>query len=246
MKILAVSDIPSQSLETMIETTPERFKDINLIISCGDLDTEYLEFIVDGINRDLMFVCGNHQCNTNHDYFSTLRERIYNYHRKIVQHVAGRADLHGRVEAFNEYLVAGFGGSMRYSSSENQYTEKEMARIVRQVIRKIKWHRLQDALLGRPQREVIVVSHAPLQKVHDQPDLCHTGFQCFHDFIRETSPLLWLHGHVHLTDLHQNQISIVEQSTVVNVFGCKIVDIDQRSIQVLSHCAIDNKKTSTI
>jgi Icc-related predicted phosphoesterase len=247
MKILAVSDVTSSSLETLVTRSPGQFKDINLIISCGDLDREYLEFLVDGLNKDLFFVTGNHQfemrpgSSASDIRVDRIWEKARSYTSRIIHYVAGSADLHGRVEVFRNYLVAGFGGSLWYNGKENQYREKEMAKIVREVERKIRWYRLQEKFLGAARREVIVVSHAPVQSVHDQPDLCHTGFRCFREFIDRVSPALWIHGHIHLQDLHRNQISLVDRTTVVNAYGCKIIDIDRREITVYSHCRVDNQ-----
>ncbi|MHB9155663.1 MAG: metallophosphoesterase family protein [Endomicrobiales bacterium] len=245
MKILAVSDAPSSSLESLIERSPERFKDISLIVSCGDLDREYLEFLAEGVKRELFFVCGNHPSERINEFLAgdSVAERIMgrfrNYQGRILDYIAGCCDLHGRVEVFRKYLVAGFGGSMWYNGRENQFTEKEMARVVRRVERNIHWHLLQDALLGRRKREVIVISHAPILNVHDQADPCHKGFKCFREMVRRIAPLLWIHGHIHLQDMRQSQVSILGGATVVNAFGCKIIEINRSNIQVYSHHKVD-------
>jgi Icc-related predicted phosphoesterase len=245
MKILAVSDIPSRSLETLVADGPGRFRNINLIVSCGDLGREYLEFLVDGLNKEFFFVTGNHpfdmQAESSAGDFHAERawEKVRGFHGKAPRYLAGRADLHGRVEVFRNYLITGFGGSQWYNGNENQYREQEMAKIVRDVERKIKWYRLQEKFLGMPPREVIVVSHAPVLNIHDQSDPCHTGFQCFRDFIDRVSPALWIHGHIHLQDLHRNQISLAGRTTVINAYGCKVIDVDRREITVCSHCSVD-------
>lgn len=241
MKILAVSDVPSRSLENLIERSPRAFKDIGMIVSCGDLDREYLEFLAEGLGKELFFVSGNHPGEQSGAYLpgDSVAERIVenlrNCGEKILNYIAGRGDLHGRVEAYRSFLVAGFGGSRWYNGRENQFTEKQMARIVRRIERKIRWYRLHDRLLRRPPRDVIVISHAPLAGVHDQPDPCHTGFRCFKEMVRRIAPLLWIHGHIHLTDARQSQISIVGGATVVNAYGCKVIDIGPKDIQVYSH-----------
>lgn len=233
MKILVVSDETSQSLEALVQRRPEQFRDVSIIISCGDLDRDYLEFLVDSLNKELFFVCGNHALEADGDlcYRGTTRVPA-----KYICYVAGRADLHGRVEAYRNYLLVGFGGSHWYNGNGNQYTEKEMAKIVRQVVRRVRLQRLQDALMRRPKKEVIVVSHAPLYQVHDLPDVCHTGFRCFHDFVKQVSPLLWLHGHVHVPELYETQVSIVNHVTVINAYGCRMIEIKRKHIHVSSHC----------
>ncbi len=233
MKILAVSDEPSRSLETLIANDPKKFGDIEVIVSCGDLDTEYLEYLVDGIGRDLFFIRGNHPLENSGEYFEP--EKLA-FSLRSIKYIAGYADLHGRVEVYKDYIFAGFGGSIWYNGEENQYTEAEMAKVVKSVERAITWQHLQDKFMRRPQREVIVVSHAPILAVHDLSDRPHRGFKCFKGFIEKVSPLLWLHGHVHLQNQYTNQITLVDSTTVVNSFGCKVININRKDIQVVSHC----------
>jgi uncharacterized protein len=233
MKILAVSDEPSLSLETLIADDPKKFGDIDMIVSCGDLDTEYIEYLVDSIKRDLFFIRGNHPLENSGEYFEPEKTVFTS---RGIKYVAGYADLHGRVEIYNNYIIAGFGGSIWYNGEENQYTEEEMAKVVKSVTRSIAWQRLQDKLMRRQRKEVIVVSHAPILAVHDLSDRPHRGFKCFKNFIDKVSPLLWLHGHIHLLNQYTNQISVVGNTTVVNSFGCKVIDINRKNIQVVSHC----------
>ena len=44
MKILVVSDIESKFIWDHFD--PERFRDVKMIISCGDLSARYLSFLV--------------------------------------------------------------------------------------------------------------------------------------------------------------------------------------------------------
>jgi Icc-related predicted phosphoesterase len=242
MKILAVSDVQSQGLENLVSHNPDRLKDIDLIVSCGDLHRGYLEFLVDGLNKELFFVYGNHKLDDDFDsclsddIADRVWEKLRSFPDKTRRRVAGQADLHGRVEVFGNYLITGFGGTLWYNGRKNQFKEQEMARVVRSVELKIKWHRMQEKLFGLPRREVIAISHAPAQNVHDQPDRCHTGFKCFRDFIRRVSPVLWLHGHIHLDSGTQNQSTRVDATTVVNVCGCKFITIGTHHIHISSRC----------
>ena len=57
-KLLAVSDIESQYIYRAVGG--QKFKDLDFIISCGDLPYYYLEYIISMTNRDLYYVRGNH------------------------------------------------------------------------------------------------------------------------------------------------------------------------------------------
>ena len=58
MKILAVSDVECPALWDYYR--PERVAGVDLIISCGDLKREYLEFLVTMTNKPVLYVPGNH------------------------------------------------------------------------------------------------------------------------------------------------------------------------------------------
>ena len=104
MKILAVSDEESPSLWS------ERVRDIagnvDLIISCGDLRNDYLDFLLTMINAPLLYVFGNHD------------ERG----------IEGGICIDGRVCEFGGVRFLGLGGSMRYRYGEHMYSESEMRR----------------------------------------------------------------------------------------------------------------------
>lgn len=237
MRILAVSDSISQRIENLVVHSPKKLKNVDIIVSCGDLEGEYLELLVDGLNRDLYFVCGNHPVEkarkkpASYEITDRLWENIHSKHDKIIR-IAGREDLHGRIEVCKDYFIVGFGGSLWYGGRGNEFREKEMARIVNSIAKKIRWHRLKEKVSRNKPRKVIVLSHAPLLHVHDLPDRCHTGFKCFHDFTEKISPVLWIHGHVHIPDMHKNQVTMVGQTTVVNAFSYKFINIKRGHIEI--------------
>jgi Icc-related predicted phosphoesterase len=245
MNILAVADIPSRVLEAMILRTPESLKGLDVIISCGDLEKEYLEFLVDGINRELFFVFGNHQGEWDLDEDIDLSPgekmlaRARHLQQKIKKRIAGIKELHGRVVPFKDYLMVGFGGCMWYNGGENQYTEKEMAKVVAASTLKINLLRLSDRLLGRPQKEVIVITHAPPFGIHDQPDITHTGFKCFNSFRKEIKPLLWLHGHIHLLESHGNQVTVEGHTTILNTYSHKFISIRKDKIDISQRSSLE-------
>ena len=58
MKILTVADAEERCLWDCYDA--ERFADIDLILSAGDLDADYLEFLSTVVNKPLFYVRGNH------------------------------------------------------------------------------------------------------------------------------------------------------------------------------------------
>lgn len=227
MKILAVSDISNKGLEQIAEKSPGKLKKLDLIISCGDLDKEYVELLVDGLNKDFYFVCGNHD----HELVVEDEEEDLWGDRSACT-VAGKYELHGKIEKYKNYYIVGFGGSLWYGGNGYEYREYEMAAIVKKVKRKLQWNQLKDKIAGRPKKDVIVISHSPIFGIHNLPDLPHTGFKCFADFLKKISPVLWLHGHVHLDDLHKNQVTIVGKTTVVNAYSHKYINLGPKEIKI--------------
>ena len=113
MNILAVSDEESSVLWS--ERIRDAVHDIDLIISCGDLKKEYLEFLVTMINAPLLYVFGNHDD----------------------EGPEGGICIDGRLYEFNGIKFLGLGGSMRYRYGKNMYTEHEMTLRFWKVLPKI-------------------------------------------------------------------------------------------------------------
>lgn len=104
MKILAVSDEENNALWS--ERVREFARSVDLIISCGDLRPEYLEFLLTMINAPLLYVFGNHdECGAE-----------------------GGICIDGRLVEVDGVKFLGLGGSMRYRLGANMYTEPEMRR----------------------------------------------------------------------------------------------------------------------
>lgn len=238
MKLLAVSDTPVQSLENMVLGSKSKLKTVEMIVSCGDLDKHYIEFLVDGLNQELFFVNGNHLCCHEKEgfsdeyYYDDILEKIKLFKEKKAFRIAGKKDLHGRIVLHKNYYIIGFGGSKWYGGRSNEFSEKQMAAIVRRVIRKLKIYMLRDKLLKKQKKDVIVISHAPVRGIHDLPDACHSGFECFKEAIKNISPVVWLHGHIHLSDNSKNQVTVSGATTVVNVSGYKFINLSKDHIDI--------------
>ncbi|MCJ7623075.1 MAG: hypothetical protein MUO76_06205, partial [Anaerolineaceae bacterium] len=58
MKLLAVSDLEMSFIYSPLITL--RFRDVNLIISCGDISYSYIEYMISMLNIPAYFVRGNH------------------------------------------------------------------------------------------------------------------------------------------------------------------------------------------
>jgi len=207
MKILLISDRVVEHLYS--NSIAERMKDIDFIISCGDLPPYYLEFIVSTINKPLFYVMGNHdgkEIFTENGIKSGIPEGCINLDQRVVE--------------YKNVILAGLEGSIRYSKGKHQYTEFQMACKVNRLkprlyINKIFKKRYVD----------ILVTHASPYKVHDREDFCHRGFNCFNRFIKKFRPFYLVHGHIHTYGPDRNWLTEVSGTKVVNAYGYRIIEI---------------------
>ena len=182
MKILAVTDQVVESLYS--SNVKQRFGDVEMIVSCGDLPYGYLDYLVTMLNRPLYFVHGNH-------------DRDYEYTETGTRYLApqGALSLDRRaVVGPGGVLLAGLEGSIRYDPvSGHQYTQEQMDRRARQLALRLMANRLR---YGRSLD--ILVTHSPPFGVGDGPDPAHVGFRAFNTLIERFKPRLMLHGHRHI------------------------------------------------
>lgn len=168
MKLLALADEESRYLWDFF--TPEKVRDVDLIIGCGDLCREYLEFLATLAHAPVVYVHGNHD-----ERFDEAPPE-------------GVRCLDDDAFCYKGLRLAGLGGSYRYRRGAWQFTEAEMKKRIRHLRPKI------DRMGGLD----VLVTHAPLHGYGDLPDLPHHGFNAFQELLDAYHPQLLLHGHIHL------------------------------------------------
>jgi len=204
MRVLTVSDEVVDLLHGPAITRVAR--DVDMVVSCGDLPADYLEFIVSMLNVPLYFVMGNHGGGGN--------DKVY---------PDGCENIDMRVVEYKGLLLAGLEGSMRYNVRPNfQYTEMEMRARVAALSPALVKNRVQ-----RGRYLDILVTHAPPYKIHDGTDLPHTGFKVFKWFIDQYKPRYLLHGHKHVYDHREETVTQYGATTIVNTYGYKIIEISK-------------------
>jgi Icc-related predicted phosphoesterase len=196
MKILAVSDTVIPALTT--PEAPLSPREVDLIISCGDLPPEYLSALTDTMGAPLYYVRGNHDIR----YRDTPPR--------------GCRDIHLKIVRSRHLNILGIEGSRWYNGGPYQYTEAEMRWRLLSLLPAIWWARGVD----------IVVSHAPPRFIHDAEDPCHRGFRAFRRLIFRHRPMLFLHGHIHRHfDTDDQRITRVVDTEVINCYGYTLIDI---------------------
>ncbi|OGO19898.1 MAG: hypothetical protein A2Z14_05175 [Chloroflexi bacterium RBG_16_48_8] len=200
MKILALSD---QVMEIIYSRSiVQNFPDVELIVGCGDLPADYLEFVVSMLNVPLIYVPGNHDM----DDF----------------HIPGGQSIDGKIININGLRSMGLGGSRRYKpNGKHQYTEAEM----RFHVWKLLVLASMSKIISRKGIDLFI-SHAPPYGVHDASDLAHTGFTTFHQLLSLVKPRIMLHGHCHSLRNLKCAETILYETKVINVYPYRLIDLE--------------------
>ena len=197
MKILAVSDVPSDRYYEYYR--PGKLDEFDLILSCGDLRPEYLEFLVTMARCPLIYVHGNHD-----DSYGREPQGCICADDTIVECGGLR--------------ILGLGGSNRYREGAYMYTEKQMQSRIRKLWLPLKKHHGFDILL----------THAPCRGYGDMEDIPHQGFQCFNSLLERCKPKYHVYGHVHKEySAHgfQRMIEHPSGTTLVNANGYQLIEL---------------------
>ena len=196
MKILVIADVKSPYYFDCY--TPGKLKDFDLILSCGDLSKEYLEFLVTMARCPLYYVPGNH-------------DETFDLHPP-----EGCESIDGRLVEYRGVRILGLGGSYQYRPGKQQYTERQMA----SRIRRLRW------MIRRHKGFDILLTHAPARGINDLDTPAHRGFECFNALIDRWQPRWFLHGHVHLNyGMNLPRKARRGQTQIVNAYEYQVIEI---------------------
>lgn len=208
LRLLGLSDIEIGFIYSPM--VAERFQNIDLIFSCGDLPYYYLEFLVSILNVPLYYVRGNH---ANKVEYTSAGVRTNPW---------GAVNLHRRVmEDDTGLLLAGLEGSLQYNRGPYQYSQNDYWYMVFRMVPSLLLNKIR---LGRYLD--VFISHAPPWKIHDQTDRPHQGIQAFRWLIDVFKPTYFLHGHIHVYRNDTTTQTQVGETRVVNVFGYRELEIN--------------------
>ncbi len=215
MRILAVADEVAPALDASLleELRPD------LILGCGDLPFDYLEYLSTTADAPLCYVPGNH------DPVAIETRRLPAYFpvdfapARPARVVAG-INVDGRLADQHGLRIVGLGGSIRYNNGPNQYTEREMRRRARRLSRSARIRGWRDG------RSVdVVITHSPPLDCGDEEDAAHRGFASFHRLLEQLRPRLMLHGHIHPHGLPRPDRTI-GPTRIVNVIPYRLIEIE--------------------
>lgn len=213
MKILALSDIELGQIFS--PAILQRYRGTDIVISCGDLPFDYLEYVVSMLNVPLYYVLGNHAHVLEMESGETRHAPggASNLHRKCLKDPSG-------------LLLAGIEGSIRYNDGPHQYTQEEMWMMIWGLIPHLVINRI---LHGRYLD--IFITHAPPWKIHDKDDLPHQGIKAFRWLVERFQPLYHLHGHIHLYRQDVARQTKLQNTLVINAFGSVELQVNPETLK---------------
>jgi Icc-related predicted phosphoesterase len=170
----------------------------DVLVACGDLSFDYLEYLVTVLGKPLLYVLGNHDPGQG-------------------MGPEGCIDVDLKVTEVAGLRIAGLGGSHRYKPGPNQYTQEQMRGRVRRLLRK-------SRVPGRGPHIDVLLTHAPPHGVGDDDDPCHRGFEAFHQLVALASPSLLIHGHIHSYGI-KHEDRRLGSTQIVNAVGYRLLEV---------------------
>jgi predicted phosphodiesterase len=202
MKILMVADQENNYIWDHFESS--KFKDIELIISSGDLKNDYLSFLVTMLGVPLYYVTGNH-------------DLAYS------KNPPGGCDcIDDKLVTYKGLRILGLGGCMKYGEDIRstvppfQYSEKQMEKRIKRILPRIRKNKGFD----------ILVTHSPAFGIGDGKDICHTGFKSFLPLLDNWKPRIMIHGHMHMGFGRAPRFLQYCDTAIYDAFNYYILDID--------------------
>ena len=167
MKLLVVSDEESEYIWNYFD--PAAFQGVEVILSCGDLQARYLEFLVSMIPAPLFYVPGNH-------------DKSYQK-----QPPEGTEDIDCKLITYKGLRILGIGGCKSSRDALHEYTEEAQQRRVRKLNKAIR----------RAGGFDILLTHTAAEGLGDGDDQFHKGFAVYRDLLERYQPQYHLFGHQH-------------------------------------------------
>lgn len=216
MRILAVADARHPAIEAHFD--PTRWRGVELVIGCGDLPGDYLDYIATSLGVPLLYVRGNHD--------STLLQR---------QGSVGE-NLDGRIVRHKGLTIVGFEGSAWYGGRGVEYTQLQMHLRVWATVPRLLAARKLDIVVThappalRPSQTLGVELESPNSLDLAKPpresfgldegpgDYAHRGFSAFTAVLHRFRPRLWLHGHTHLNYSRAPRVRRYADTFIANAY----------------------------
>ena len=200
MKILCIADEENKGLWDHFNK--EKLEGIDLILSAGDLNPDYLQFLVTMGKAPVLYVHGNH-------------DESYSFKPPL-----GCECIEDKVYDFKGLRILGLGGAPWYKPGKFMFTEEEMRKRVQKVKKDIFLKNGFDILL----------THAPIRGYGDMDDPAHRGFLAFEELVQKYRPKYMVHGHVHANygSAFKRELVHSAGTKIVNAYDKAILELEEQ------------------
>lgn len=214
-RVLVVAD----ELAPQLERSDAKDLRPDLIVSCGDLPFDYLEYLVSFFNVPLVFVPGNHDPQIAPARPDAVDPRSFSWdgHYGEGPRPHGCENIDDRFVSISGLRLIGLGGCIRYNDGPNQYSQKQMSRRVSKIM-------LRHRLTPRRGAVDLLVTHAPPARCGDGPDAAHLGVEALHRLTKSLRPTYLVHGHIHPHGFERPNRRL-GTTTVVNTVPFKLLEV---------------------
>jgi len=203
-RILAVADEMDGSLDSA--ATRRRIGQIDLIVGCGDLPVDYLQFVTDAFNAPLAYVRGNHDVG---GAWATGEATGIHLPEPLSD---------GRPWTDGGLTVVGFNGIPFHGGGGLQVRDFTTWRAVLRTL-----VRLRPRAARRP---ALLISHVAPRGINDGPDRMHRGSVPLRWLASRLRPPLWLHGHTTLVTRRLEDRAVRRDGTLFyNAVGAVVVEL---------------------
>ncbi|MGL1891523.1 MAG: metallophosphoesterase [Spirochaetaceae bacterium] len=224
MKILCIADHVDPRVYS--NAIKERFKDVDVVLSAGDLPMDYLGFIVSCLNKPLYFVFGNHNLKHIGQFNKKYQSNLLTQAQESKTFGSIYVGFDVKRNRKHDLIVMGLGGCKKYNKADNQHTEFEMYFNMIKLLPKLLFNKI---FYGRYLD--ILLTHAAPRGIHDKEDPCHVGFESFKWFMRKFSPRYLLHGHIHLYNANEKKVTDYFNTRVINVYDHYVLDFSREDFK---------------
>jgi hypothetical protein len=204
LRILAVADEVDASLDSPV--TRRGMGHIDLVVGCGDLPVDYLQFVTDAFNAPLAYVRGNHDVG---GAWSSGEVTDLHLPEPLTD---------GRPWTGCGLTVVGFNGIPFHGGGGLQVSAFATWRAVLAA-----WLRLRWRAVRAP---VLLISHVAPRGINDGPDRMHRGSVPLRWLATRFHAPLWLHGHTTLVTRRLEDRAVNRDGTLFyNAAGAVIVEL---------------------
>ena len=192
----------------------------DLLVSCGDLPYDYLEYLVSVLNVPLVNVPGNHDPSIASQRRDAIDPLTFSWNAHFAEDPRphGGQNIDDKIVEVAGLRVAGLGGCIRYNDGPHQYTQRQMNR------RALKIEARNRMRLEKKRTVDLLVTHAPPAGCGDGPDMAHQGIDALHRLTKVLQPTYLVHGHIHPHGFPKPDRHLGD-TTVINVVPFKLLEV---------------------